>query len=101
MLRSQRCVTNSRRTKQFVLHLTILIFATTTLLQGGALDDGRSAQDVQGELDQLKAELEMNMHTNAGVVDQYRKRQIEVCSDLYACIAQLTSFADRQPYPED
>ncbi|PSR78324.1 hypothetical protein PHLCEN_2v7446 [Hermanssonia centrifuga] len=47
---------------------------------GGALDDGRSAQDVQGELDQLKAELEMNMHTNAGVVDQYRKRQIEIAN---------------------
>lgn len=38
----------------------------------------KSADNIETELEAKRAQLEMNMHTNAGVVEQYRKRQLEV-----------------------
>lgn len=38
----------------------------------------KSADDIETELEAKRAQLEMNMHTSAGVVEQYRKRQQEV-----------------------
>ncbi|KAI0690848.1 hypothetical protein BC835DRAFT_1407403 [Cytidiella melzeri] len=40
--------------------------------------DPRSAEEIEAELGALKAQLEMNMHTNAGVVEQYKQRQLEI-----------------------
>lgn len=45
--------------------------------QAGEVAD-KSADDIETELEAKRAQLEMNMHTNAGVVEQYRKRQQEV-----------------------
>lgn len=50
-------------------------------VQSGELaTEERSVDALLLQLDTKKAELEMNMHTNAGVVETYRKRQAEVCS---------------------
>ncbi|KAH9833821.1 uncharacterized protein C8Q71DRAFT_772688 [Rhodofomes roseus] len=38
----------------------------------------KSADDIETELEAKRAQLEMNMHTNAGVVDQYKRRQQEI-----------------------
>ncbi|KZT70296.1 P-loop containing nucleoside triphosphate hydrolase protein [Daedalea quercina L-15889] len=38
----------------------------------------KSADDIETELEAKRAQLEMNMHTNAGVVEQYKKRQQEI-----------------------
>ena len=46
-------------------------------MQAGEVSD-KSADDIETELEAKRAQLEMNMHTNAGVVEQYRKRQQEV-----------------------
>ncbi|KAL6307041.1 P-loop containing nucleoside triphosphate hydrolase protein [Sparassis latifolia] len=40
--------------------------------------NARSAEDVQADLDAKKAQLDMNLHTNAGVVEQFRKREQEI-----------------------
>ncbi|KAH9927340.1 P-loop containing nucleoside triphosphate hydrolase protein [Fomitopsis serialis] len=38
----------------------------------------KSADDIETELEAKRAQLEMNMHTNAGVVEQFKKRQQEI-----------------------
>ncbi|KAI0371444.1 P-loop containing nucleoside triphosphate hydrolase protein [Pilatotrama ljubarskyi] len=38
----------------------------------------KSAEEWEAELEQRREELEMNMHTNANVVDQYNKRKAEI-----------------------
>lgn len=42
--------------------------------------DERSAEELHHELGTLRAQLEMNMQTNAGVVEQFRKRQAEIAT---------------------
>ncbi|KAI0920810.1 hypothetical protein AcW1_005022 [Taiwanofungus camphoratus] len=38
----------------------------------------KTAEEIQAELDAKREQLEMNMHTNAGVVEQYNKRKAEI-----------------------
>lgn len=45
--------------------------------QSGQKDE-RTAEELHQELATLRAQLEMNMQTNAGVVEQFRKRQAEI-----------------------
>ncbi|KAI0787066.1 P-loop containing nucleoside triphosphate hydrolase protein [Irpex lacteus] len=40
--------------------------------------DPRSSEELETELGALQAQLDMNMHTNAGVVEQYEQRQREI-----------------------
>ena len=49
--------------------------------QSGQVAD-KSADDIETELEAKRAQLEMNMNTNAGVVEQYKKRQQEVRDDV-------------------
>ncbi|PCH40750.1 nucleoside triphosphate hydrolase protein [Wolfiporia cocos MD-104 SS10] len=39
-----------------------------------------SAEQVRAELETKQAQLEMNLHTNGGVVEQYKKRQAEIAA---------------------
>ncbi|KAJ3553657.1 hypothetical protein NM688_g3492 [Phlebia brevispora] len=40
----------------------------------------RPVEEIQMDLETKKAELDLNMHTNAGVVDTYKKRQAEIAT---------------------
>ena len=51
------------------------------------MNDPRSVNDIMGELETQKAELDLNLHSNAGVVETYKKRQAEagiIC--LHICL---------------
>ncbi|KAI0340832.1 P-loop containing nucleoside triphosphate hydrolase protein [Trametopsis cervina] len=45
---------------------------------GNLENEPRTAEEIETELGALQTQLDMNMHTNAGVVEQYRQRQIEI-----------------------
>ncbi len=43
-------------------------------------------EDIKQKLDQVDAELGMNLATNAGVIEQFEIRQVEVpFPELYSC----------------
>lgn len=55
--------------------------------RGGPMPDGtgvdlRSVDELQAELETQQANLEMNLNTNPGVVEQYEKRKRDVCLSL-------------------
>ncbi|KIP10370.1 hypothetical protein PHLGIDRAFT_101267 [Phlebiopsis gigantea 11061_1 CR5-6] len=51
-----------------------------TEMEESGQKDERSADEVHAELETLKHQLDMNTQTNAGVVDQFRKRQAEIAA---------------------
>ena len=56
-------------------------------------DDTQSADDIRTEIEEAKAKLELTTTVNANVIEQYEKREAEVC--IY-CLASTTriDFSD-------
>lgn len=49
----------------------------------------RSADELQADLDIQTTNLEMNLNTNPGVVEQYEKRKVEVSNDDALSVGRL------------
>jgi lipopolysaccharide biosynthesis regulator YciM len=45
----------------------------------------RNMEQLEADLETQKANLEMNLNTNPGVVEQYEKRKKEVCNSCLSC----------------
>lgn len=45
----------------------------------GTKVDTRTANELKAELETQQAKLDLNLHTNPGVVEQYEKRKRDVC----------------------
>jgi len=56
--------------------------------------NAKTADEVQTELEAKREQLEMNIHTNAGVVEQYRRRQAEI-ETLSATIEERERKVDK------
>lgn len=49
--------------------------------------DTRTANQLKEELETQKAKLDLNLHTNPGVVEQYEKRKRDVCIAFFILIS--------------
>lgn len=69
-------------------------------LEGSSPIDPRSLDELQAEMDTQRANLEMNLSTNPGVVEQYekRKRDVRRISLIISEHLKLTHICDRLRY---
>lgn len=67
----------------------------TNLASQSGERDPRSSEELETELGALQAQLDMNMHTNAGVVEQYEQRQREVCCTWRLSTQFWANLSDR------
>lgn len=75
----------------------------TLHVQSGALNaEDKSVDSLTIQLEAKRAQLEMNMHTNASVVDTYQRRQNEVGGLCITPDITLTHvIEDRDAYTQD
>ena len=64
-------------------------------------DDDKNVDALNIELATKKAQLEMNMHTNAGVVEMYERRQAEVCQLRIALLGLFSCLVDCDTLGQD